>query len=205
MIVKICGIKTTEELDFVERYADLAGVVMDPSSKRFAGKRRAREIMNAASIPVFAVLTAESFDEAYNTACRINADNLQIHSEFFPVEDFERLKEHGFRVMKAFRVPERCDDHNAEVERIIRLINLYKPDHTLLDTGRGTGRVHDLRVSREVARMERVIIAGGLGPKNVRSVVEYVNPWGVDVSSGVERSGKKDESLIRAFVGEVRR
>lgn len=200
MIVKICGIKTAEELEFVEKYADFAGVVMDSSSKRFAGREKAREIIEVASIPVFAVLTCGSFEDAYRTAGEINAENLQIHSESFPVEDFLKLREHGFRLIKAFRVPKSSTDFRKDSEKIIRMIDQYRPDFSLLDTGKGTGETHDLRVSREVAKVERVILAGGLNPENVRAAAEFVKPLGVDVSGGVERNGMKDESLVRAFV-----
>jgi phosphoribosylanthranilate isomerase len=49
-----------------------------------------------------------------------------------------------------------------------------------------------------------VLLAGGLTPENVREAISQVRPWGVDVSSGVETSGTKDEEKIRTFVHEVR-
>ncbi|AIY89602.1 phosphoribosylanthranilate isomerase [Geoglobus acetivorans] len=204
MIVKVCGIRSIEELEFVERYADFAGVVMDSSSKRFVDYGVAREIIEVASIPVFAVLTCSSFDDACRTAGKINAECLQIHSGIFPVSDFLMLKDHGFRLIKAFRIPKRSRDFRRDAENTVRRIEQYKPDFALLDTGRGTGELHDLRVSREVAKVERVILAGGLNPGNVRSAVEFVKPIGVDVSGGVERNGRKDESLVRRFVKNVK-
>ncbi len=204
MIVKICGIRSIEELEFVERYADFAGVVMDSSSKRFVDYEVAREIIEVASIPVFAVITCGSFSDAYRIAEDTNAECLQIHSQVFPVSDFLMLKDHGFRLIKAFTVPKRSRDVRRDVENTVRRIEQYKPDIALLDTGRGTGELHDLRVSREVAKVERVILAGGLNPGNVRSAVEFVKPAGVDVSGGVERNGRKDESLVRRFVKNAR-
>ncbi|NOY11350.1 MAG: phosphoribosylanthranilate isomerase [Archaeoglobi archaeon] len=204
MIVKVCGIRSTEELELVEKYADFTGVVMDGSSRRFAGRERAREIVEVASIPVFVVLTCDSFEEAYKIAGEISAENIQVHSQNFPAEDFQMLKEHGFRLIKAFRVPRHSEDFRKDAVEIIRMIEQYRPDYPLLDTGKGTGEVHDLRVSREVAKAERIILAGGLNPGNVRHAVELVKPLGVDVSSGVERDGRKDEALVRAFVREVR-
>lgn len=203
-VVKICGIRSVEELEFVERYADFAGIVMDSKSKRFVGPEKAREIIETSSIPVFVVLTSAGFEEAYRIACDVDAENLQIHSEKFPVEDFLKLKDHGFRMIKAFRVPRLSDNFRDDAEKIVRKIREYRPHFPLLDTGKGCGKVHDLRVSREVAKAEKVILAGGLNPENVRSIVEYVKPWGVDVSSGVERNGRKDSALIREFVEVVR-
>ncbi len=204
MIVKICGIRSVEELDFVERYADLTGVVMDRRSRRFIDVDRAREIIEVSSIPVFVVVTSQSFDEAYRIASRLNADHMQIHSENFPVEDFMRLKDLGFRLAKAFRIPKTAENHMDEAGAVIEMTRLYSPDFSILDTGRGSGEVHDVRVSREVARKERIILAGGLNPENVRSIIEFVKPAGVDVSSGVERDGRKDEDLVKNFVRVVK-
>jgi len=77
-------------------------------------------------------------------------------------------------------------------------------DRILLDTGKGSGLTHDHRVSRIVARKFDVVIATGLNPENVCEVVNFVKPFGVDVSSGVERNGRKDEELVRKFVERVR-
>ncbi len=199
MIVKICGIKSTEELDFVEMYADFTGVVMDRNSRRYVGIEKAREIIEVSSIPVFAVLTSQSFNDAYTVAEQIKAEYIQIHSENFRIEDFLRLKEHGFVTIKAFKISEASLNYIQETEVILEKIKQYNPDFSILDTGKGSGKLHDLRVSKEVAKKEKVMIAGGLTPENVLSVVEFVMPAGVDVSSGVERNGKKDYYLVKKF------
>ena len=74
----------------------------------------------------------------------------------------------------------------------------------LLDTGAGSGRRHDYRVSAIIARKMPVILAGGLNPENVEEAIRWVKPAGVDVSSGVERNGIKDRCLIEEFVRRVR-
>jgi phosphoribosylanthranilate isomerase len=67
----------------------------------------------------------------------------------------------------------------------------------------GTGQVFDWSVAAEVAREMPVMLAGGLTPLNVVEAVLTVRPWAVDVSSGVEIDGAKDERLIREFVDTV--
>ncbi len=204
MIVKICGIRSTEELDFVERYADFTGVVMDRNSRRYTGIERAREIIEASTIPVFAVLTSSSFDDAYRIAEQINAEYIQIHSENFGIEDFSMLKEHGLVTAKAFRISKSSQSYTYEAEIVLEMIRQYSPDFSLLDTGKGSGEMHDLRVSREIAKKEKIMLAGGLNPENARSVIEFVKPAGVDVSSGVERNGRKDYYLVKKFSEVVR-
>lgn len=65
----------------------------------------------------------------------------------------------------------------------------------------GTGRIADWTLAAEAAQAAPILLAGGLTPENVQSAVERVRPYGVDVSSGVERSpGQKDHAKIAAFV-----
>lgn len=69
----------------------------------------------------------------------------------------------------------------------------------------GTGRTVDWSRAAELAGSGRMILAGGLTPANVGTAIAAVRPWGVDVSSGVESApGRKDEELMRDFIGAVR-
>jgi phosphoribosylanthranilate isomerase len=69
----------------------------------------------------------------------------------------------------------------------------------------GSGQTVDWSRAAAIARQGRMILAGGLAPANVAAAIAAVRPWGVDVSSGVERArGEKDADLIREFIGAVR-
>ena len=80
------------------------------------------------------------------------------------------------------------------------------PDRLLFEgTHSGSGRVADWDEASGLARVAEVILAGGLTADNVADAVRFVRPWGVDVSSGVERArGEKDPEKIREFVARVR-
>ncbi len=195
MIVKVCGIKSLEELEIVERYADATGgVVVKSNSRRRVDLDKAKEIIDSSTIPVFAVSTARSYEEWEEIIAKTECNMVQVHSDM-PVEEFEKLK--GIvKVMKAFIVDKPADE-------ISGLIEIYSPPHLiLLDSGYGSGgEVHDWRISREVARKYEVFLAGGLNVENVVEAINIVKPVGVDVSSGgVERDGLKDEELVREFV-----
>lgn len=88
-------------------------------------------------------------------------------------------------------------------------------DTFLLDSGNlrqpgGTGHTFDWKKARDIAEGMRkdglkLVVAGGLTPENVGEAIEILQPWGVDVASGVEtKPGKKDPEKVRAFVRAVR-
>lgn len=69
----------------------------------------------------------------------------------------------------------------------------------------GTGRTADWNEARRLAQMCELILAGGLNVDNVAAAIEHVRPWGVDVSSGVERErGIKDPRRIQEFIARTR-
>lgn len=206
MFVKICGIRDLNDLRIVERYADATGVVVECESKRRISLDEAKAIVENAEIPVFVVSTLSDFGGWRWVVEKTNAEYVQIHTDSINPKDVERIKsEFGVFIMKAFKVPKKSEDPIKDAEKLIEQIEQFEVDRILLDTGKGSGITHDHRVSRIVAEKFDVVLAGGLNPRNVAEIVEFVKPFGVDVSSGVERNGRKDEDLIREFVSVVKR
>jgi|Deesub1362A_J573_1020465.scaffolds.fasta_scaffold00585_6 phosphoribosylanthranilate isomerase len=200
MFIKICGIRDVEELKFIEKYADATGVVVECESKRQISHDKAKKLIEAARIPVFMVSTLDRFEHWAELIMKTEANFLQIHTDLSP-KDVERIKsEFDVHIMKTFKVPEVSMDLIRDAERLIEKIESYEIDSILLDTGSGSGITHDHRVSSIVAEEFDIILAGGLNPKNVVKAVKTVKPYGVDVSSGVEKNGRKDRGLVEKFV-----
>ena len=199
MFVKICGVRTLEELRIVEKYADATGVVVECESKRRIPLDVAGRIIENSEIPVFVVSTLDKFEDWANLIEKLDADYVQIHAEVEP-EIVDGVREMGVSVMKAFEVPKVCSDPKHEAEKLIERIEEFRADYILLDTGKGSGKIHNHRISKIVAERFEIILAGGLNPENVSEIVEFVKPVGVDVSSGVESGRGKDEKKIRDFV-----
>jgi phosphoribosylanthranilate isomerase len=201
LIIKICGVKNLKELEIVERYADATGVIVKCNSRRCVSLKTAREIIQNATIPVFAVSTSSNLDVWMEIISGTDCDFVQLHSDSINAEIMDHLKEH-VKVMKAFMV--RDGETKAEASRIIGQIENFKPHFILLDSGCGSGKVHNWEVSKIISEKFSVFLAGGLKLENVVEAVETVNPAGLDVSSGVEVDGYKDENLVRGFVSRVR-
>ncbi len=98
---------------------------------------------------------------------------------------------HVTEQMTAFDVDDRC------VPGISAGLHLDKGSTTALG---GTGETFDWEIAMEVARHKPFLLAGGLTPENVAAAIDRVEPWGVDVSTGVETEGFKDIVKIRAFI-----
>jgi phosphoribosylanthranilate isomerase len=209
--VKICGITDkANALAAVEAGADFIGLVFAPSKRRIS-PAQAREIADAVkksstvtklvgvfvNAPVFQVNEIADF-------CAL--DVIQLSGN----ESWEDCRKIVNPVVKAVRVDRQSSqDICAELSAASRLL-AGRRFVTLLDsrvegTYGGTGKTFDWDLAQEVTKKFSVIVAGGLDPKNVASLIKRVAPWGVDVSSGVETGGVKDIAKMKAFIEAVRK
>ena len=120
-------------------------------------------------------------------------DLAQLHGEETE-EQIERIRrETGNPVIKAVKIRTR-EDILAGIQT--------KADYLLLDSGMGSGETFDWNTIPQIEKP--FFLAGGLYPGNVEEAVQNFHPYAVDVSSGVETDGKKDETKIREFIRRVR-
>ena len=191
MFVKICGLKSPEAVEAaLEAGADALGFVF-AESPREVTPEQAKALCAAVppNVKRVAVMKHPHKEQWERVLSIFEPDWLQSDAE-----DFRWIK-----------LPPSCvalpvyRDSNAPADSDL-------PDRLLFEgTHSGSGRVADWDEAAGLARVVEVILAGGLTAKNVADAVNFVRPWGVDVSSGVERErGEKDPALIREFVARVR-
>ncbi len=204
MFVKICGLRSADEMRIAGRYADALGVVVLSGSRRDIDLERAKDLVSSSRIPIFLVSSSSRLKDWQISIEKTGVRYIQIHGNL-STEEVEFLREeYSVTPIMTFRVPFKSKDPEADSERILELVSLYGGGPVILDTGNGTGITHDHRVSRLVSYHHPIILAGGLTPENVRAIANYVKPWGVDVSGGVEKNGRKSEDLIKSFVEAAR-
>ena len=199
--VKICGITSVADgLAAAEAGADMIGLMFYERSPRYITMNRAAEISRAISPFIVKVGVFVNPDE--DTVMRAIGDCgvslLQFHGEETP----EFCTQFGAMSMKAFRV--------RDAGSLLALPN-YPTDAYLLDAYSpdahgGTGAKFNWDLAIEAKQHGKpIFLAGGLTPENVGAAVRQVQPFGVDVSSGVESApGQKDHAKVRAFIQAVR-
>ena len=201
--VKVCGIMNEKDLDCaIAGGADAVGFIVEVEDSRHRiSAEDASELIRL--VPVFtksvAVIAPNSPEEAVLLARKTEADLLQVHGTLEPLEIKELKKRVHQKVIAA--VPPGVEAHRMAAAADAILLDTFKDDKL-----GGTGAVHDWSVSAAVARGIQIpiILAGGLNPSNVGEAIRTVKPYAVDVSSGVEIAGRKDQEKVESFVREVR-
>ena len=195
--IKLCGLsRPCDILTANELKPEYIGFVFAPKSKRYIDPQKAAQLKEPLSSDIRAV--GVFVDEAPDTvAALLNSgviDIAQLHGS----EDeayIQRLRQHTDQpIIKAFQIKSRHDLNEAEA---------CTADHILLDSGAGTGNVFDWSVLKNAKRP--YFLAGGLSPDNVGDAVRLLHPYAVDVSSGIETDGRKDEEKAAAFIAAVRK
>jgi phosphoribosylanthranilate isomerase len=200
--IKICGIKTVNDaLAAMDAGADLLGFNFYPKSPRSINVGTCRDIMSVmrkyGHITYVGLFVNASVAEVCATIETCGLSLAQLHGD----ETSEMLDALNGKAFKAFRgVPEHVHGF-ARNDAPALLV-----DASVKGAYGGTGVTADWNKASELAKQYSLLLAGGLTPENVGDAVRQVNPWGVDVASGVESSaGSKDASKMRAFVQAVQR
>jgi phosphoribosylanthranilate isomerase len=206
--IKVCGVTLPDDAARVAAAgADFIGFNFWPKSKRYVNPERAPMLAAVArgsgAAKLVGVFVDPSVEEVLAVTTRVDLDIIQLHGDETP--DFvKKLSLSVYRpVWKAIPVGSSKD---------IQHLGAWSSEAVLLDAptpGRGgAGAKFDWKIAREAReRFPRthIILAGGLDPENVSEAIKTVEPWAIDVASGIETApGIKDPAKLAAFVGAAR-
>jgi len=198
--VKICGMTNLKDVKVaVDGGVDAVGFIFYKKSPRSVTMQAVRKIV--LELPPFVdsvgVFVNETAEQINKIADRCNLDRVQLHGNESPAF----CKKIRRRVIKAIRV--------KDIQSLKKLSD-YPVSSFLLDTFSedqygGTGRVFDWNLAYPAKKYGPIILAGGLTPNNVRQAIQRIQPYGVDVCSGVEsQPGIKDHKKMQIFLKNVK-
>ena len=191
--IKFCGLKTLDDISFAnELFPEYVGFIFAPKSKRYVAPAQVAKLRAALSKKILAV--GVFVNENISTVAELlNAgiiDAAQLHGN----EDdnyIQTLRGTKKIIIKAFQ-----SDNIAAAQG-------SRADFVLIDAGAGDGKTFDWNLVKNLRR--EYFLAGGLTPENVGDAIKILNPFAVDVSSGIETDGRKDFNKMAAFAKAVRK
>ncbi len=198
MFVKICGITNEDDaLLSVAMGADAVGFNFVQGSKRQIAAQVAYDITRRLppEILTVGIFRNEHPSRVVDVAHRAGLKAVQLHGRETAADTREVAK--TFRwVIKVF------DARDPNLPRAAE----YGTDMVMIDGPEpGSGKVFDWSLAGDAPDSMKLILAGGLTPENVGAAITEVQPWGVDVASGVEKSpGRKDALAVKRFIENAR-
>ncbi|HSF65879.1 MAG TPA: phosphoribosylanthranilate isomerase [Nitrospiraceae bacterium] len=202
--VKICGITNAEDAAVaVAAGADALGFVFYRKSPRYIEPVLARQIIK--SLPPLVNAVGVFVNEDQQVVRNLMDDCRLSFAQLHGNESAVYCEALGRTVLKALRVKDRSVLLALEEFRGRTGVRGFILDAFSDQAYGGTGQVLDWQLAAEIARTAHVLLAGGLTPDNVEKAIHAVQPYGVDVSSGVERlPGKKDHEKVWALIRAVK-
>ena len=194
--LKICGLSRLEDIIAVNRHgADYAGFIFFQKSKRYVDPYKANELIELlrTDIKPVGVFMDEPIDNVVRIARISGVEMVQLHgheSEEY-VEYIKRTLDRP--VIKAYKAGE---------EGALESAANSSADYVMIDSGAGSGQKFDWSILKNFKR--DYFLAGGLDPESVGEAIRLLEPYAVDVSSGVETDGIKDEKKIAEFIKAVK-
>lgn len=198
MLVKICGITNIEDATNACEFGAWAiGYIFFKGSKRYVEPEKAGEISSKITSKKIGVFVNETIENIIEIANLAKLDIIQLHGDE-TVHFINELKSQiNLEIIKAFRVKTQQDtqqiDEYSQVADYILLDSFDEKEYG------GTGKAFNWDLAKQANQKDiRLILSGGINPDNIKQAIAEVNPFAIDVSSGVEKQkGLKDIDKLK--------
>lgn len=201
MKVKICGIRRAEDIEIVNKYLpDFIGFIFVPASKRYVEPSVVAELKKNLDprIKTVGVFVNESIEKIREIKKVCSLDVIQLHGEETP----QFCEELGGRIWKAIRVKDK--DCVEILDTYAEYTELLLLDTYVDGTHGGTGQAFDWDLIEFFSADYNIGLAGGITRENVLKAKKKVEPELIDVASGSETNGIKDEEKIKDIIQIIR-
>ncbi|WP_420237890.1 phosphoribosylanthranilate isomerase [Telmatobacter bradus] len=211
--IKICANTTLEDaLVAAEAGADAVGFVFAPSKRRVTVEQVACITPGLpAALEKIGVFVNVSAEEAAETANRCGLTGVQLHfaAPLALTASLRKILGDQKKILRVLHYGQAAPE-NFPVLLADPNVDAFLVDSHSAQGAGGTGETFDWMAASQTlfqnAQQRRLVVAGGLHPENVAEAIRILQPYGVDVASGVEAApGHKDPAKVRAFIARARR
>ena len=207
MIIKICGIQNEDTLLCCERNkVNFFGMIFYQKSPRNISMENARMLQNISKdlkINGVGVFVNKNIDELEEIIKNLKLKFVQLHGS----EDeqyIKSLKKMDIKIIKSISINNNNDLNKIDkYESVDYFLFDYKPLKDELPGG--NSKSFDWNIIKNLKTKKQWFLSGGINTNNIKQIVDDINPFGVDLSSGVEKElGIKDNHIINNFIGKLK-
>ena len=206
--IKFCGMTDVNDIQFASdnEYVNYIGIIFSDMSPRQVSLKQAEVLVNACTNkkPIVGVFMDQSANFIKNIINNIDLSIIQFHGN----ETLDFCNSFNKKFIKTLHISK---EYNTMDKNFSKDAHAFLLDNSIGKIHGGTGKCFDWNILKNDANLKDLIItkpyfiAGGLNSNNIIELINKYNPYGVDVSSGVESSiGKKDHQLMKKFIENVR-
>lgn len=205
MKIKICGITNLADARFIAgAQADYLGFIFYEGSSRYIDPAKAGAIINWIDGPQkVGVFVNQPLDDVNMVARQTGVDLVQLHGNESP--EYCALVEKP--IIKVIHVTQEATSESLhrEVKRFVPLVDYFIFDTKVNDKWGGSGQSFEWKLLQEMDSNIPFFLSGGINIKNVDQATQIVQPYGVDVCSGLEEeAGRKDFDKVEAFMNKIK-
>ena len=207
MIIKICGIQSEETLLCCEKNkVDFFGMIFYPKSPRnisIENAFRLQEVSENLNVNGVGVFVNKNINDVEEVVKKINLKFVQLHGSEGNLY-IENLKKLGVKIIKSISISNIKDISKInQYESVDYFLFDYKPLKGELPGG--NAKTFDWNILKNLETEKPWFLSGGVNLNNIEQIINDINPFGVDLSSGVEKElGIKDNRIINNFIGKLK-